>query len=168
MSIDLNTINDSPICNNHNMVYVKRYKSDFTPMLNMQCFKCGYLDNKARKIKEVPDINSIQEASLDLLNSYQENIRKFYEEKRERENKKQKEDWFINHYSPYLNSREWKDKRELVLKRDNYLCQSCLNSRATQVHHLTYKHVFNEPLFELTSVCKECHDLITKLDNTKP
>ena len=75
--------------------------------------------------------------------------------------------WFKEYYEPYLNSDEWKSKRDLVLKRDSFLCQSCLTSKATQVHHTTYKHVFNEPLFELVSICKPCHDLITKLDRDK-
>jgi hypothetical protein len=36
--------------------------------------------------------------------------------------------------------------------------------RASQVHHLTYKHLRNEPLFELISVCVPCHDAITAMD----
>ena len=81
-----------------------------------------------------------------------------------KKNLTKKEKWFIEKYRPYLKSKEWKDKRLLVLKRDNYVCQSCLKSKATEVHHLTYKHVFNEPLFELVSICNPCHVFITKLD----
>jgi hypothetical protein len=71
--------------------------------------------------------------------------------------------WFNDH-SEYLNSEQWKKKRALVLNRDNYTCQSCLTSKATEVHHLTYKHWKNEPLFELVSVCRNCHETITKID----
>ena len=67
-------------------------------------------------------------------------------------------------YVDYLRSYDWKERRGKVLRRDGYMCQSCLNAPATQVHHLTYKHLGNEPLFELVSVCKPCHDKITDMD----
>ncbi len=84
--------------------------------------------------------------------------------KKEEKQLSKKERWFKEKYIPYLKSKEWKAKRLLVLKRDNYLCQACLKSKATEVHHLTYKHVFNEPCFELVSICNPCHKLITELD----
>ena len=60
-------------------------------------------------------------------------------------------------YEEYLQSDEWKKKRDLVLKRDNFLCQCCLEKPATEVHHHTYDQIFKEYLFDLTSVCRECH-----------
>jgi hypothetical protein len=84
--------------------------------------------------------------------------------KKEEKPLSKKERWFKEKYIPYLKSKEWKVKRLLVLERDNYLCQACLKSKATEVHHLTYKHVFNEPCFELVSICNPCHKLITELD----
>lgn len=68
-------------------------------------------------------------------------------------------------YLEYLQSDKWKEKRKLVLRRDNFLCQSCLSNEAQQVHHLTYKHLANEPLFDLVSVCSYCHNQITQMDN---
>jgi len=70
-------------------------------------------------------------------------------------------------YNEYLSSREWKDKRRLVLERDGYQCQARLagcEDRATEVHHKTYKHVFSEPIFDLESICASCHFTITKMD----
>jgi 5-methylcytosine-specific restriction endonuclease McrA len=67
---------------------------------------------------------------------------------------------FDRMYSEYLISDQWKDKRHLVLLRDNNVCKSCFSAPATLVHHKTYIHVFDEPLFDLESVCKECHDKI--------
>ena len=32
-----------------------------------------------------------------------------------------------------------------------------MKNKATQVHHLTYQHVFAEFAFELVAVCDECH-----------
>ncbi|WP_124558728.1 HNH endonuclease [Pedobacter sp. KBW01] len=60
-------------------------------------------------------------------------------------------------YNEYLKTPEWKVKRDKVLKRDNYICQGCLENKATQVHHITYQNIYNEPLFDLVSVCDACH-----------
>jgi len=64
-----------------------------------------------------------------------------------------------NEKERYLNSAKWKSKRFDVLHRDNYTCQSC-GSIATEVHHLHYRNFGNEPLDELTSLCRECHQKI--------
>ncbi|MBP7241777.1 hypothetical protein [Amaricoccus sp.] len=68
------------------------------------------------------------------------------------------EDRRVSHeYEAYLLSDEWRTKRSLVLERDGDLCQGCRQRPATQVHHLTYEHMLDEFLFELVSVCDECH-----------
>jgi len=69
-------------------------------------------------------------------------------------------------YNAYLQTTEWRMRRQAVLTRDNYLCQGCRVRRATQVHHLTYDHVGNEFLFELVAICETCHTrLHDKQDN---
>lgn len=60
-------------------------------------------------------------------------------------------------YHAYLQSPEWRAKRLKVLQRDNFICQGCLTEPATQVHHTTYEHIFDEQLFELVSICDCCH-----------
>lgn len=65
---------------------------------------------------------------------------------------------FFEWYNAYLRSPEWKHRRQLVLKRDNFICQGCLEQPATMVHHLTYEHVGNELLWELQSICDDCHE----------
>jgi 5-methylcytosine-specific restriction endonuclease McrA len=60
-------------------------------------------------------------------------------------------------YESYLESDAWRAKRAQALARDEGLCQSCRMSLATQVHHLTYAHLGDELLFELISVCNDCH-----------
>ena len=67
-------------------------------------------------------------------------------------------EWSYDHYKQYIaSSPVWKNKRARVLDRDNHQCRACHRARATQVHHLTYQHLFDEPLFELVSVCGTCH-----------
>lgn len=60
-------------------------------------------------------------------------------------------------YSQYLLTAKWQSKRQRALERDGFRCQACLIRPATQVHHKTYERIFNEPLFDLVSVCETCH-----------
>jgi 5-methylcytosine-specific restriction endonuclease McrA len=73
-------------------------------------------------------------------------------------------DDFWSRYEEYLSSDQWAIKRKAVLNRDDHLCQACLHRPATQAHHLSYKHVFDEPLFDLVAVCIPCHKKITQRD----
>ena len=59
----------------------------------------------------------------------------------------------------YLTSDDWKRKRALVLKRDDYRCVYC-GAWATQVHHKQYARriIGREPIEWLVSVCKSCHE----------
>jgi hypothetical protein len=50
------------------------------------------------------------------------------------------------------------------MERDGDICQSCGVAVATQVHHLTYKHIFEEPLFDLVAICDECHEMVSRRD----
>jgi len=60
-------------------------------------------------------------------------------------------------YQEYLLSDKWRQRRALVLDRADGLCERCRQAPATQVHHLTYEHIFGELLFELVAVCDDCH-----------
>ncbi|MBZ9650863.1 HNH endonuclease [Psychroflexus montanilacus] len=101
---------------------------------------------------------------INLINKYHENRNIELEELRT-----QKKMYDLNNsryalYHIYLASEEWKEKRELVLKRDNNLCQKCKKEDAEDVHHLTYENFGNEKLTELISVCRKCHIEIHKDD----
>ena len=60
-------------------------------------------------------------------------------------------------YQRYLMTAEWQAKRKAVLAREQYVCQGCGTSRATEVHHLSYEHVGRELLYQLVALCGECH-----------
>ncbi|MYF56073.1 HNH endonuclease [Candidatus Poribacteria bacterium] len=61
-----------------------------------------------------------------------------------------------DNYRVYLNSKEWKAKRRKVLKMAGYRCRKC-GATATEVHHETYKRIFNEKITDLTALCSGCH-----------
>lgn len=64
---------------------------------------------------------------------------------------------FWAYYNEYLKTQAWQDKRNAVLKRDNYICQGCLKNKAIHVHHTTYDNIYDELLFQLISLCIDCH-----------
>jgi 5-methylcytosine-specific restriction endonuclease McrA len=62
----------------------------------------------------------------------------------------------MSKYREYLQSDEWIEKRDRILKRDKYQCQKC-HAPARDVHHLTYARVRRERDEDLISVCRNCH-----------
>ena len=89
---------------------------------------------------------------------------KRYSEKSKDFNKQVDLNNFLDEHSVYVKTDDWKKKRNLVSKRDDYICQSCLEKKAVEVHHKSYRYWKNEPLFELVNVCKNCHDKITEMN----
>lgn len=70
--------------------------------------------------------------------------------------RKRRRDYYRNEY---LKSDEWKRKRYVVLRRDNWKCVYC-GERATEVHHKRYAkiNIGREPIEWLISICKHCHN----------
>lgn len=87
-------------------------------------------------------------------------------ERRLAERQSESREWWEK-YDTYLRSDSWRRKRERVLKRANRMCEACLERPASEVHHLTYAHLFNEPCYELRAMCGPCHDTITDLDRAR-
>lgn len=158
-------------CENHKLEYVKFKNSCGSLHLKKQCFQCGQLEGRYYAKKEVLNFNNLPDADLILAEKFENidyekvnNIYKRYEEKRKKIKKEKSLNEFLEQHTEYLKTIEWKKKRNLVLNRDNYICQSCLECEATQVHHKSYRYWKNEPLFELISVCDKCHDSITEMN----
>ena len=74
---------------------------------------------------------------------------------------KQRNDEWYKEYDEYLQTPGWRVVRQAVLGRDKGKCQECLHygiiKKATQIHHMTYKNLHSERLYELVSLCDECH-----------
>lgn len=60
-------------------------------------------------------------------------------------------------YERYIGSAQWAEKRLAIMERAGGVCEKCTKRKARQVHHLTYKNLFDEPLEDLQAVCMPCH-----------
>ena len=60
-------------------------------------------------------------------------------------------------YRRYLQSDAWKTKRKAVLQAAGFRCRRC-GAPATEVHHETYKRIYNERMSDLTALCSKCHE----------
>lgn len=113
-----------------------------------QCLDCGEpLGNPLKQTGKAP--------------AFDEELRNSWDERRKamRESAKAEttQAWW-DYYHVYMKSPEWFTLREKVLKRDGYLCRGCLEEKATQVHHASYRNFGKEFAFELVSLCHACHD----------
>lgn len=73
---------------------------------------------------------------------------------------------FYKDYNKYLKTKKWNKISNKIKKRDK-LCKKCFSSKNLNVHHLTYKHIFNEEnhLKDLILLCNECHNKIHQEEN---
>lgn len=62
-------------------------------------------------------------------------------------------------YLAYLDSGQWKETRSLALARDGHRCRVCNREKHLDVHHRTYARLFSEDLGDLTTLCRNCHEL---------
>jgi len=62
-----------------------------------------------------------------------------------------------NIYHEYLATKEWKNKRDLVIERESGICQGCRAEPIEHVHHSTYTHQYDELIFQLVGLCENCH-----------
>ena len=63
-------------------------------------------------------------------------------------------------YAQQLKSPEWKAKRLEILKRDDYKCTKCGETKKLHVHHLSYTsgcNAWEYPNEQLITLCKGCH-----------
>ena len=132
-----------------------------------QCSYCGKRHGSGSSLKHdtVPNLKEkiklgqIKQYDLDLLNEKSATFDKYliYREKKHAEIKTAESITKKENYKIYIGSDKWKAIRLKVLKRDNNVCQACLEAPANDVHHLTYDNFGDELMYELISVCRDCH-----------
>lgn len=162
--------NDGKCCHNPNKKLVM-VNNGTSRLIREQCQNCGNVDTKAFKRD-----NSV----------FYDEANYFLRNRRLAASEEASDEWRIfrdfiepdlnakakafreKNYNGYINSERWREKRLLVLQRDSWLCQSCMVSKATEVHHLNYDFFENEPLFTLVSVCRPCHEAIEAMKKKQP
>lgn len=63
-------------------------------------------------------------------------------------------------YKDQLKTKEWKLKRNLILKRDNFKCKNCSSEDNLHVHHQVYEKglkAWEAKNENLITLCSECH-----------
>lgn len=142
------------VCGSTTFALRKRMKDNGTLYAyQYQCLTCG-AENGTVKASEAERLRLPSSEWDDAL------FKKWNDARFEAHQQQKQQDragWF-KQYDKYLESPAWKAKRQKVLQRAKGVCEGCGDRPPAQVHHLTYKHVGNEFLWELVAVCNQCHD----------
>jgi hypothetical protein len=67
-------------------------------------------------------------------------------------------------YREYLRSDRWRGKREKRKQMDGHKCVRCSSTEQLQVHHISYSRLGWEPMSDLRTLCRACHEEITGLE----
>lgn len=62
-------------------------------------------------------------------------------------------------YDAYMQSDEWRARREVAIRKAGERCQVCNRANRLEVHHRTYVRFGAEMEDDLTVLCHDCHDL---------
>lgn len=137
-----------------------RTQSNGVQIYALQCLDCGRqiraVSKNAPEILEMPNRIPFDEALKEHWRQRVQEHTHAQVQERERQQQERTTEWW-QQYTAYLETTAWQLKRQAVLTRANNWCEGCGKRQATQVHHTTYKHVFDEFLFELVAVCEFCH-----------
>ena len=148
----------SSICKHAIKHLCKAEISDGRVQLREQCSACGKLCGPAKK--QNGPTAAVLDADPSIERNYQRDRQVRYDDIIRKHVRLQSEhdgEWWEK-YSQYLLSATWSEKRKKVMARARGICEGCLEGAATQVHHKTYSHVFNEFMFELVALCDDCHN----------
>ena len=62
-------------------------------------------------------------------------------------------------YLTYLQSQEWKIRRNMALVAFDHRCAVCNSDARLEVHHRTYERLGYELPGDLVVLCADCHEL---------
>ena len=153
---------ESHVCSDVTMVIRKRILSDGRESHCRQCKECGRATNAIKK----PTQGICADFDVNLYKHHWKDLARLREVRNEMHRAIDSDAW-QSAYIEYRKTQAWRDKRALVMKRANGICEGCGIKSAEVVHHITYDHVGHEHkegefLFELLAVCTSCHSRIHK------
>lgn len=144
------------------------------PRRAYQCLRCGTMisnsvtqEDRKKSLTDLPVWDETRNTRFHEARSAANKLAgEIAAEKRQQQQDAKNRQWW-DWYNQYTQSGQWQKRRQKVFERDGYRCQACLEKEATEVHHLNYAHVGNEPLFDLIAVCHACHESITEMDRKR-
>lgn len=139
-----------------------------------QCLRCGTMisnavtpEDRKKPLGELPAWDETRNTRFNEARSAANKLAGEIADEKRKQQRYAKDRQWGDWYNQYLQSGQWRKRRQKVFERDGYRCQACLEKEATEVHHLNYEHCGNEPLFDLISVCHSCHEAITEMDRKR-
>lgn len=157
-------------CNSNYLEFVKYKMSNGVDILRKQCFNCGFLLHNNYKRNYINNYESLDYVNQTMRNYYFKCQNDLYIKKQIEYKKIYKikcvfEDYAFKHFNRsynyyhnvYLKSAEWKHKRDLLMEFYKNKCQKC-DSKASDIHHLTYDNIFKEKFKDLIPLCRDCHN----------
>jgi len=151
---------------------VKRwFRSDGRQYIKLQCDDCGVRHGQNLIMKNhqsAVDGDEAAHLNRDIANQitysiYTQVAKKIIDESTKPTEPQRPENDQIKRqkqYQTYMSSDAWRQKRLLVLERDLHKCQARMKGctiKADHVHHVSYQFLGDEPLWDLQSVCVNCH-----------
>jgi len=148
------------ICDgNHEFRLARQKTVDHRIVYRKECRKCGNLTSQVK----TPTTPKARRAPW-KTDRWDDMEREFNHAKVAafEQSRTNKDDEWWTAYNAHLESDEWRALRHRVMQRAKGLCEGCLSADAVYVHHLTYRHAFDEFAWELVAVCHECHQRVHK------
>jgi len=133
-----------------------------------------FLDTREARKKEIDDINN-QKSALDrYIDELDSGKRKHPESAFEDEHINEYPDpnksepdlypgsnkWYEDKEKYISSSKKWRKKKFERQALDKDKCVSCGYKGLLECHHITYKNLFKEPMSDLRTLCRTCHEQV--------
>ncbi len=143
-----------------------RYKvsDNGTKMYCVQCLKCGKQVGQWIPYANIEDIESVNPFNENTRDYYINSTRELHAALMKR---KRSMDYgeFTKRRLAALETPHWAMCKREVKKRCCEICEGCGKSVMSEVHHLTYRNLGKEFLFELVGLCSGCHNRYHRGEN---
>jgi hypothetical protein len=170
MALDLTAVNyqldlEFPPCDHtESDIRVCKYRNAFR--ICYQCVTCGKrLDVLPKSAADQADMMDMPLFDDDLPRAYRQRKQARRRELIAEAKAAEKAEW-ARQYTLYLQSDQWKEIRQRVIRREQIyqhcegtpLCTQCFSRPGALCHHLSYRNVGRECLVDLAWWCHTCHD----------
>lgn len=134
---------------------------------NAAVMPCGCRLTRRRQEDKLTDSKSgrYRFACLRTCETWQRRLR---EQALERQRAEEERLAKMTPYERYLQSEEWEVLRQKVFDRDRRRCRRCGERKSLHCHHLHYENLYDEPLEDLVTMCKDCHKEVHKFPELHP